>query len=105
MANWNLIKSNVKTAANKAIKTTGELADLAKMHLKLKALEGRRDKRYTELGRLTYRQIKTGESFAERIAPIIDELDVVRERIRQQNQLIEETKKARAEEREARREQ
>ena len=97
MANWEQIKGNVKQAANKAIKTTGELADLASMHLKLKALEGKRDKRYTELGKLTYRQIKTGESLAERISQIIEDLDTIRERIREQNQLIDDTKKARAE--------
>ena len=97
MANWEKIKGNVKNAASKAIKTTGELADTASMHLKLRALEGKRDKRYMELGKLTYRQIKTGESLAERIAPIIDELDAVREKIREQNKLIDDTKRARAE--------
>ena len=97
MANWDKIKGNVKVAANKAIKTTGELADSASMQIKLKTLESKRDKKYKELGRLTYRQIKTGDSLAEQIAPIIDELDTIREKIRQHNEAIEAAKKAKAE--------
>ncbi len=96
MANWEQIKGNVKVAANKAIKTTGELADSASMQIKLKSLESKRDKKYKELGKLTYRQIKTGDSLAAEIAPIIDELDAIREQIRQQKALIDEAKKAKA---------
>ncbi|MBR2354268.1 MAG: hypothetical protein IKA76_07205 [Clostridia bacterium] len=97
MANWEAIKENVKVVADKAVKTTGELADSAAMQIKLKSLEHKRDKKYKELGKLTYRQIKTEESMAERIAPIIDELDEVRAQIKAQAKLIDDAKKARAE--------
>ena len=100
MANWEQIKGNVKGVAKKAVKTTGELADSASMQIKLKSLESKRDKKYKELGRLTYRQIKTGESLAESIAPVIEELDVIREDIRQQMKAIEDAKKARSEKKE-----
>lgn len=97
MANWEKIKTNVKTAANKAIKTTGEVVDTASMQLKLKSLESKRDKQYAELGKLTYRQIKTSESYAGEISKVIEKLDEIREEIRQQNQKIEDAKKAKAE--------
>ena len=97
MANWDKIKGNVKGAANKAIKTTGELADSASMQIKLKTLESKRDKQYKELGRLTYRQIKTGESHAGEISKVIEKLDQIREEIKAQNQAIDDTKKAKAE--------
>ena len=64
--------------ANNAIKETGEAADLAALHIKLKALESKRDDEYEMLGRLTYRQLKTGVSQAERIAPVIENLDKIR---------------------------
>lgn len=96
MANWEQIKGNVKVAANKAIKTTGELADSASKQMKLKSLESKRDKKYKELGKLTYRQIKTGDSLAGQIAPVIDELDAIREQIREQKELIEAAKKEKA---------
>ena len=98
MANWEQIKGNVKNAANKAIKTTGELADTASMQIKLKSLESKRDKKYAELGKLTYRLIKTGESQAGAISLVIEDLDKIREKIREQNTRIEDAKKAKAEE-------
>lgn len=97
MANWNQIRTKAKHAADRAKKTTGELADFASMQIKLKTLESKRDKKYTELGRLTYRQMRTGESQAARIANVMDELDEIREKIREQNKKISEAQKARAE--------
>lgn len=75
MADWKKIRTTVGHAATKAAKKTGEVADLTAMRLKLKLLQGKRDEQYKLLGKLTYRQIKSGESQAEKIAPVIEELD------------------------------
>ncbi len=101
MANWEKVRENVKCAANKAIQTTEEIADMASMKIKLKSLESKRDKKYTELGRLTYRQIKTEESMAGKISPIIEALDELREQIRLQTEAIEQAKKDRKEAKDA----
>ena len=99
MATWELFKVSAKRAANKAIKETGDAADLAALHIKLKALEAKRNDEYEMLGRLTYRQLKTGVSQAERIAPVIEKLDMIRARIKKVENDIEETKQARSERR------
>ena len=46
MANWQKIKSSAKRIAKSAIKGTGEAADIASLHIKLKSLE-------KELGQLS----------------------------------------------------
>ena len=96
MANWNDICVTAKAVANKAMQKTGEMADLAAMKIRLKALESKRDEQYKRLGKLTYRQLKTGESQADKIAPTVERLDVVREKIRLQVAEIEEERAARA---------
>ena len=97
MANWNQIKKNLGDAAQKAKKRTGELMDDASMQIKLKTLESKRDQLYEQLGRLTYRQLKTGESQAEKIASTIEGLDDVRAKHREQAELIAKVKRERAE--------
>lgn len=96
MANWNDICATAKTVANKAMQKTGEMADLAAMKIRLKALESKRDEQYKRLGKLTYRQLKTGESQADRIAPTVERLDVLREKIRLQVAEIEAERAERA---------
>ncbi len=97
MANWNEIRSKAKTTANKAVKKTGEVADLASMYMRVKALEYKRNTKYQALGKLTYRQLKSGESYAEQIAPVVAELDEILEKLREQVAEIEAVKKAQAE--------
>ena len=97
MADWEKIRKNVGSATKKAAKKTGELMDDASMRLKLKSLETKRNKQYEQLGRLTYRQLKTEECLTEEIAKVIETLDDVREKLKAQAELIEKTKKARAE--------
>ena len=99
MATWDLFKLSAKRAANTALKETGDAADLAALHLKIKTLEAKRNSEYEMLGRLTYRQLKTGVSQAERIAPVIEKLDIIRARIKKVENEIEETKRARSERR------
>ena len=95
MANWDEFYVTAKGMAAKAMQKTEELADIAAMRIRLKALENRRDEQYKRLGKLTYRQLKTGESQAERIAPVVANLDQIREKIRKQIAEIEEEKAAR----------
>ena len=95
MANWDEFYVTAKSMASKAMQKTEELADIAAMRIRLKALESRRDEQYKLLGKLTYRQLKTGESQAEKIAPVVANLDRVREKIRKQMAEIEEEKAAR----------
>lgn len=95
MADWKEIRTSAKRTADKAIKKTGELADIAAMHIRLKALEAKRDAQYKQLGKLTYRQIKTGESLVGQIAPVIEKLDELREKIKNLVAEIEAEKAAR----------
>lgn len=95
MADWNRIKSTVGRTANKAVEKTEELVDMASMNLKLKALEAKRKEQYAQLGKWTYRQIKSGESQAEKIAPIIEELDALRDKLNELIAEIETAKKQR----------
>ena len=95
MANWDEIYVTAKGMANKAMRKTEELADIAAMRIRLKALENRRDEQYKVLGKLTYRQLKTGESQADKIAPVVANLDQIRGKIRKQIAEIEEEKAAR----------
>ena len=78
MANWNEIRSDVKVAANKAIKKTGELADTASIHLKIKMAEVRLSAAYEKLGKLTYKQLKTETSQTEAISETIATIDSLR---------------------------
>lgn len=100
MADWKKIKSTVGRTANKAVEKTEEIADMASMHIKLKALEAKRKEQYAQLGKLTYRQIKSGESQAEKIAPVIEELDALGEKLKEVIAEIEAAKKQREEKKE-----
>jgi hypothetical protein len=85
-----------KTAA-KAIKKTEEVADIAVKYVKLRSIDAKLDERYEVLGKLTYKQIKNGESYAERIAAVMEEIDVLREKRAAIVAEIEEAKKAKEE--------
>ena len=99
MATWDILKLSAKRAADAALKETGDAADLAALNIKKKTLEAKRNSEYEMLGRLTYRQLKTGVSQAERIAPVIEKLDMIRARLKKVDNEIEETKQARSERR------
>ncbi len=94
MANWEEIRTATKKAATKAVKKTEELADMAALRIRLRSLEAKRDDRYRALGKLTYRQLKTGESQAEKIAPVIEELDTLRAKLLELTKEIEAAKAA-----------
>ena len=80
MADWNGIRDTLGRAANKAVQKTGELADTAAKYVKLKSVDSKLSEKFELLGKLTYKQIKNGESYAERIATVMEEIDVLREK-------------------------
>ena len=96
MANWNEIKSGVGRAADKTIKKASELADTASMHIKLKSMNVKLKDKFETLGRLTYKQLKTGRSQAEAISSVIEDIDALRDEIKAQKQKIEDAKEERA---------
>ena len=79
MSQWNSFCSKVKSAAGKAAKKTEEIADTAAKHIRLHKIDSKLSDRYEMLGRLTYKQLKTGESQAERIAIYIESIDNLKE--------------------------
>ena len=95
MADWESVRSGVGRAANKAAKKTGEVADVATLYVKLKMTEAKLDGYYTALGKLTYKQLKSGESQAEKIKPIIEGIDKLREKASALRQSINEQKEKR----------
>ena len=100
MANWDEIKDKLGRAASKAVKKTEELADSASKHIKLKAIDSKLSGRYEMLGRLTYKQLKSGDSQAERISTVIEDIDLLRSQRRALQAEIESDKQRRAEEKE-----
>ncbi len=98
MADWNKIKTKIGDAANKAAKKTGELADTASKHVRLKMLDGKISSKYEELGRLTYKQLKNEISQADKISAVIEAIDSLREQRKALKDEIEVDKQARSEE-------
>ena len=96
MANWNEIRTQAGKTANKAIKKTGELADMAKKYMKLKIYDAKLSSHYEALGRLTYKQIKNDEQMAEKIAESIEKIDKLRAERKALNDEIEADKKRKA---------
>ena len=78
MSELNEFYKTVKSVADKAVKKTEELADIAAKHVILHRIESKLEERYENLGKLTYKQLKTGESQAERIALYIESIDKLR---------------------------
>ena len=96
MANLNDIGSKISTAATKTIQKTEELAGTATMQVKLSMLVSKRDKTFEKLGKLTYAQLKTGDSHAEEIAAVISQIDTLGAQISKQKAKIEREKAERA---------
>ena len=92
MANWEDIKASVSRATNKTIKKAGELADTASLHFKLKTLKVNQSEKFEKLGKLTYKQLKTDNSYAEAISELIAEIDALREEIKALKKEIEQFK-------------
>ncbi len=92
MPKWEEIRTSVGRAATQTVKTTEEIAGNASMHVKLARLMSKRDEQFEKLGRLTYKQLKTDESYAEEIAAIIAQIDTYSKQIAKQKASIEAAK-------------
>lgn len=78
MSDWNCFCKKVKNVAGRAAKKTEEVADVAVQYIRLHRIDSKLSDRYETLGKLTYKQLKTGESQAERIAAYIESIDKLR---------------------------
>lgn len=99
MAKWDDIRSGVKSAASTTVKKTEEIASSASMHVKLARLMSKRDEQFEKLGKLTYRQLKTDDSYAEQISAVIAQIDALGAQIANQKAKIEQSKAEKANER------
>ena len=97
MADWKKIRKQVGSAANKAARKTEEIADITVKRVKLASLESKLGKQYEKLGRLTYKQLKTGETQADKISAVSPEIDRLRDEVSSMRHDIEEDKKRREE--------
>ncbi len=93
---WDELRTNVSRAASKTVKTTEEIAGNASMHVKLARLMSKRDEQFEKLGKLTYKQLKTDDSYAEEIAAIISQIDTYSRQISTQKAQIEQVKAQKA---------
>lgn len=89
MATWSTVRASVKSATSKAIQKTGEVADTASLYVKLKSTEAKLDGHYTALGKLTYKQLESGESQADKIALVLDKIRATNDKIRDLRNQIE----------------
>ena len=89
MSEFNSFCKKVKKTAAKVVKKTGEAADIAAKYIKLQKIDSKLSDRYEVLGRLTYKQLKTGESYAEKIALYIQSIDQLRADRKALNEEIE----------------
>ena len=95
MSKWNDIKGGVGKAADKTAKKANELASIAALRIKLRAMNAKLSDLYEALGRLTYKQLKSERSQAEAIARTIESIDKQREAIKALKARIEDEKAAR----------
>ena len=105
MPNWDDIRSSVGKAASNTVRATEEIAGNATMHVKLARLMSKRDDLFEKLGKLTYKQLKMDESYAEEIAAIISQIDKLSTQIAAQKAKIEAAKAEKQAAKQARREE
>ena len=93
MSTWNEFCADVSRFANRAVKKTEELAHSATLHVKLEGIRNKLSAEFEKLGRLTYKQLKTSESQAEKISEIITAIDALRAQEKEIIKQIEDAKK------------
>ena len=75
MANWTEIKTKITKTTNKVVTKTGEVADVAAKHVKLKSLDGKLSGKYEDLGRYYYKQLKSEQDQSEKIEKAVSEIE------------------------------
>lgn len=78
MSSWNEFCDDARRFANKAAKKTEEIAHIASLRFKLEGVKNKLSANFEKLGRLTYKQLKSGESQAEKISAVIETIDSLR---------------------------
>ncbi len=105
MPKWEEIRASVSKAATQTVSATQDIAGNTSMHIKLARLMSKRDELFEKLGKLTYKQLKTDESYAEEIAAVISQIDTLSTQIAKQKAKIEEIKAQKAAEKAAKKEE
>ncbi len=105
MPNWEEIRTSVSKVAAQTVSTTQEIAGNTSMQIKLARLMSKRDEQFEKLGKLTYKQLKADESYAEEIAAIISQIDTLSTQIAKQKAKIEEAKAQKAAQKAAKKEE
>ncbi len=105
MPKWEEIRASVSKAATQTVNVTQDIAGNTTMHIKLARLMSKRDEQFEKLGKLTYKQLKGEESYAEEIAAIISQIDTLSTQIAKQKAKIEEVKAQKAAEKAAKKEE
>ena len=98
MSSWNEFCDDARRFANKAAKRTGELAHSTTLRIKLETVKAKLSGRFESLGRLTYKQLVSGETQAEKISEVIAAIEKLREEEKELKKQIEEAKKKESEE-------
>ncbi len=78
MAFIDSFKKNVSDVASATAKKTSELTDTAKIKFKIKKIESRLDRCYSEIGRLRYDELKEGADYEIKISTLIMQIDKLR---------------------------
>ena len=78
MSSWNEFCDDARRFANKAVKKTEEVAHIASLRFKLEGTKNKISANFEKLGRLTYKQLKSGESQAEKISSVIEAIENLR---------------------------
>ena len=82
MAKYDTIRTGVGKMAGKALKGTEAAAGLTMLYVRLKTAEAQLDGYFTALGKLTFKQLETGESQAEKIATTLECIREKRQKVR-----------------------
>ena len=77
MATWQEFCDSVTKITNKAIAKTSDLADSASMRIKLTQKEATLAELYEQFGKLSYKQIKSGEKNEEKTNELIGKIDTL----------------------------
>jgi ElaB/YqjD/DUF883 family membrane-anchored ribosome-binding protein len=77
MASWNEIKAKICKTTDKVVAKTGEVADTAAKHVKLKAMDGKLSQKYETLGRIYYKMCKNSEEQTEKVEELVAEIEAL----------------------------
>lgn len=77
MASWEKIKTQIGRVTNKVVAKTGEVADTATKHVKLKTIEGNLSESYEHLGRLAYKHLKGAEVSEEKVNAVVADIEAL----------------------------